>query len=107
MKSDAKKLAFWQKQLSDFENSSLSGTDFCKANNLVYSQFLYWKKTIQNKSTETPEAKQSWVNVKVADHKSLDSKPIEVVIGKATVKLDADFNQDIFEKVLTSLVKLC
>ena len=60
MKCDAKKLAFWQKRLKDFEKSSLTGTDFCKANNLVYSQFLYWKKSIKNKSTETSEAKQSW-----------------------------------------------
>ncbi len=41
MKSDAKKLVFWQKQLSDFENSSLCGAGFCKAYNLVFSQFLY------------------------------------------------------------------
>jgi len=107
MKCDAKKLAFWKKQLRDFEKSSLTGTDFCKVNNLVYSQFLYWKKTIKNKSKKPHEQEQSWASVKINNDPMIDSKPIEVVIGKATVKLDADFDQNIFEKVLTSLVKLC
>lgn len=107
MKCDAKKLELWQKRLKDFDNSTLTGAGFCKANNLVYSQFLYWKKTIKNKSKKSHEQKQSWANVKIDNDLIIDSKPIEVVIGKATVKLDANFDQNLFEKVMKSLVKLC
>jgi hypothetical protein len=107
MKCDAKKLEFWQKRLKDFDNSTLTGTEFCKAKNLVYSQFLYWKKTIKNKSKKPDEQKKSWANVKIDNDLIIDSKSIEVVIGKATVKLDANFDQKLFEKVMKSLVKLC
>ena len=107
MKCDSKKLELWQKRLKDFEDSSLSDAGFCKANNLVYSQFLYWKKTIKNKSKKPHEEKQSWANVKIENDPIINSKPIEVVIGKATIKIDDTFDQNLFEKVGSSLVKLC
>jgi hypothetical protein len=46
MKCDAKKLAFWQDHLRNFDKITLTGVGFCNANNLVYSQFLYWKKQL-------------------------------------------------------------
>jgi len=52
MKCDSKKLR-------DFKNSTLTDASFCKANNLVYSQFLYLKKSIKNKSTKTHKEEQS------------------------------------------------
>ena len=107
MKCDSKKSDLWHKRMKAFENGPLNGTDYCKANNLTYSQFLYWKKKIKTKPVKSIQEKQSWANVIIDNDPILDSNTIEVGIGKVTIKIDSNFDQSIFEKVMQSLVKLC
>jgi hypothetical protein len=38
-----KSKCFWLKHISSFSASGLSCAEYCRQNNLVYSQFLYWR----------------------------------------------------------------
>ena len=48
----------WQKTIADFQKSGLSGAAFCKAHDVVYANFNYWKKrfrtTARKKITPKP-----------------------------------------------------
>ena len=42
--TNQERVAYWQEQVSQWHESSLSGTQFCKQQQLVYHQFLYWRR---------------------------------------------------------------
>ncbi|WP_461606135.1 IS66 family insertion sequence element accessory protein TnpA, partial [Aeromonas allosaccharophila] len=38
---------FWQQQITAWLDSGLSGHAFCKSQALVYHQFAYWRKKLE------------------------------------------------------------
>tara|TARA_B110000503_G_scaffold133877_1_gene212031 strand:+ start:1663 stop:1983 length:321 start_codon:yes stop_codon:yes gene_type:complete len=38
--------AYWQKQMSIWKESGLSGAKFCEANNVSYHRFVYWRQKL-------------------------------------------------------------
>ena len=47
--------AFWQKTLSDWQESGVSGAAFCKQQSLSYHRFVYWRRKL-NGSTNIKKA---------------------------------------------------
>lgn len=43
--------AFWDKQISSYQQSSLSRKDFCEQNGLSYSKFCYWCRKLTQKAS--------------------------------------------------------
>ena len=41
--TDQERVAYWQERVSQWHESSLSGAQFCKQQQLIYHQFLYWR----------------------------------------------------------------
>ena len=51
---------FWQKTLSDWEASNLSGAAYCKQQSLVYHRFVYWRQKFNGSSDrQTPAQSRS------------------------------------------------
>jgi hypothetical protein len=43
---------YWQQQIDKWQISSQSQQAFCKAHNLSYHQFLYWRRKFEDRSSE-------------------------------------------------------
>lgn len=53
----------WQRYLADFEQSGLSGMEYCRRHNLVYSRFSYWRIKLNRPRTSTPEIRSAFTKV--------------------------------------------
>jgi len=55
--SDKDLTAYWHRHMAGWKSSGVSQAKFCKNNNLVYHQFLYWRhklKQTTNKNQQQP-----------------------------------------------------
>ena len=49
---------FWQGQMAAWRQSGLSGAKFCQANDLTYSQFVYWRQKIHKEEAKSADQEQ-------------------------------------------------
>jgi hypothetical protein len=75
----AEKRRLWEERIQSFESSRVSQSKFCHLNNLKLHQFVYWKRKLRPRNTDTP----SLVQVSVSDgfHSLVKSKPVRLVVG--------------------------
>ncbi len=45
---------YWQQQIDNWQVSGQSQQAFCKTYNLIYHQFLYWRRKLKNQSIKNP-----------------------------------------------------
>jgi hypothetical protein len=108
----------WQKIMNQFKTSGLSRKQFCKEHDLGIDSFNRWHIKILGhvrnaKKTNTSQLsdKTSFLEVKVdpqiptAKENSNDSMTVN--IGKSSVEVNANFNQDLFKDIVRVLVDLC
>lgn len=50
---------FWRAQVAAADVVAISSAQFCKENDLNYSQFMYWRQKLQAPLTSAPEKKAS------------------------------------------------
>lgn len=50
---------FWRAQVTAADATAMSSAQFCKENDLNYSQFMYWRQKLQTPLTSSPEKKAS------------------------------------------------
>ena len=48
---------YWQQQLDDWLDSGLSGTAFCKQNELTYHQFTYWRNKLSKADQDSSQTR--------------------------------------------------
>jgi hypothetical protein len=44
--------AYWESQIEAWRDSGVSQAEYCKANNLRYSRFLYWRRKLEQANPE-------------------------------------------------------
>jgi len=49
---------FWSEQMEIWKQSGLSGAQFCKTNDLNYSQFVYWRQKLHKGQTKPIDQKK-------------------------------------------------
>ena len=86
-KASSGKVEFWTAAIELFQESTLSGREFCKREGLSYSTFCRWQERLTNKN-EADEDVVSWLNSKdlpkksdsgeLTDHGKPGSSPKEV-----------------------------
>ena len=47
--------AYWHRHMAGWKNSGLSQQKFCKNNNLVYHQFLYWRHKLKQTTNKSQQ----------------------------------------------------
>jgi len=52
MARDAEKEKFWRGKISEFENGSLTGREFCAKEKLREVQFYYWRRELKVEDTK-------------------------------------------------------
>ena len=50
---------FWQGQMTAWKQSGLSGAKFCKANDLNYSQFVYWRQKLHKSEAKLADQERN------------------------------------------------
>jgi hypothetical protein len=69
---------FWRHHVLSFNANDLSGAAYCRQNNLVYSQFLYWQSKFSKNEyaakDSTPISNFVPVNLPVLNNNALDDK---------------------------------
>ena len=83
----------WQERVARQERSGLSVTDYCRRNNLVTHQMVYWRGRIRKLN----QSQGRFVE------KSRQSQPVEVQIGE---RIKIVVGSDYDAKVVKSLVEL-
>jgi hypothetical protein len=49
----------WRQLIDQWQQSGLSGSQFCTEHNLVYHQFMYWKQKFGKSAVSSPADKRS------------------------------------------------
>ena len=48
------KTTYWQKQITSWSQSEQTQKNYCTEHRLSYSQFIYWRNRLKQKTTEPP-----------------------------------------------------
>jgi hypothetical protein len=92
----------WEERIARYRSSGLSGLKWCKENHVAYSTFNYWlTRIVQGRLTRPLKAtitQSSFTELK--DHLPYDTVGVEIVIGKATIRLHKGFDEVVLRSCL-------
>ena len=74
----------WKAVISDWEESGLSQSEYCKRSGIIESKFSYWKR----KLLSSPIKQSNFIAV------GKDSSRIELSVGKVNLKLPSSMKPD-------------
>lgn len=113
MKEEAKKSKtlrkFWREKLQEWQLSGLHGPDWCRANQLPYHQFSYWKKTLlPPKLSSNPIPITSNHFVEITDPQPTEDVPNEIKVTwhHVTIHLEESFNKKALKSLLEVMKEL-
>ena len=93
MRSNTEKRVFWQNRIERCQTSGIPIKKWCEKNNVVYATFQYWKaKIVQNQALceKVPVTRTSFTEL--IDLPNSDNSGVEIVIGKAIIRLRKGFD---------------
>ncbi len=110
-------LDFWKSHILHYEESGLSGVEYCRTEGINYSRFHYWKQKLSN-SLFSPSGPLKLVQVPV-DLRGNCLNPVEAEksvsnccsglrlwIGDYCIELPEDFSPVLLSRVLETLRRL-
>jgi hypothetical protein len=77
----------WVKVVEDWENSGLSGAEFCRRRDVSYQSLLAWRKKLSADEHESNRA--VFQELRLEDIAGLSSNPLEIAIGNAVIRVPA------------------
>jgi hypothetical protein len=105
MKSDPDKRTLWEERIAEYHSSGLSGLQWCKKNHVTYSTFKCWRAKIaqshSSRSSKAPITHNSFIELK--DLAPCEAAGVEIVVGKATIKLHKRFDEAVLKSCLCIL----
>lgn len=90
----------WSAKITAWQNSGLSGTEWCKKNQVVYHCFSYWKKRLIDESQEALNA-DSFLELKDPS----DLSGVEVVFNGVLIRLSKEFDTLSLQRCLQALAQ--
>lgn len=94
---------FWQEKLEEWETSGLSGSSWCKKNQLSYSQFNYWRSIFINKpspSNGMSVSQEDFIEIKEKIPPEEGSSGIELQWNQLSISLGKQFHESTLKKLL-------
>ena len=110
--------------IMECRSSGLSDYSWCKQHGISSSTFYYWIKQLKKTGANLPEPlvkedcfpnqKQDVVKLEIVDDvsapperinfcESESTAPIEIIVGKATIRISNDVNPALFAKMISSI----
>ncbi len=103
--SRQEKRRFWKAHIQAWEKSGFSQNEYCRRNTLKNNQLTYWKTKFKQESSR--QIHFAPVPMKAAQeiHRSIDSgdSGLDVQLGRVRIKIQNNFNPDVFVKVVSIL----
>jgi hypothetical protein len=93
-----KKQELWIARIEDWNRSGLSGSAWCKKQNVPYSQFYYWKSRLSNDQVQNDP--QTFIEIEDAT----DISGVEVQVGEFSIRVSKDFDSGTFSKCVHALI---
>ena len=102
----------WSIRLSEWEQSGLSQSKYCRDNNLNLRNFQYWKskyKKLNHPETPNENSKVKIVQIKnkgiASEQFNLlnDSNPIKLIINNIKVELNNHFSEEALKRLIKVL----
>ena len=89
----------WKHKLTEWEDSGLSGAEWCREQNITYCIFLYWKKKL-GISKATPQH-----FLELIDHPK-EAAGIEIEFQGFLIRLSRNFDEQTFQRCTQILKRL-
>lgn len=93
-----KKQELWIERIEDWKRSGLSGSAWCKKQNVPCCQFYYWKSRLSNE----PVQNNSQAFIEIED--AADISGVEVQVGEFSIRVSKDFDSGTFSKCVRALI---
>lgn len=108
MKDEDRKL--WTDRINDYRDSGLTATRWAEDRAVAVHKLRYYinKFNKEKKLELNQECKKiAWASVipKKSIIESKSNNPLKIIIGKATIEVDSEFDQDLFESIVRILSK--
>ena len=104
--ADAQRQQSWQRTLSEWRDSGLSGAAFCKQHALVYHQFVYWRRKLsasaERERTGAPRAGFVRVALGPPGAEAVDGLTVSLPNGVSITGLHAG-NVDLLGAIVSQL----
>ncbi len=95
----------WKREIKTWSGTELTGAEYCRQNDLIYSTFLYHRS--KTGCQQTPKLVPIETNFSIKpEAKKPTQKPIELKIGKVKIELHPGFNEKALTQVLSVVVKV-
>ena len=94
---------FWQEKLEEWETSGLSGSAWCRKNQLSYYQFNYWRNIFISKplpSKSISVSQEDFIEIKEDTQSEEGSSGIELRWNQLNISLGKQFHESTLKKLL-------
>ena len=99
-RTNPQKESEWRQRFADWKRSGLSAINWCKANNIKFHNFKYWRGKLPDRHDTS--AKQSFIELP-AERGASSEVGLTVRMGDAEIKLERDFDEATLERLLAAL----
>ena|SRR5579872_22455 len=103
----------WIRLLEDWQKTGLQGSEWCRRRGLKESAFRFWKKEIalrartrQGRHSQHPSSVRLLPARVVEVAKPVAIVPLEVILGRRSVRVAGEFDASILRKVVQALEAL-
>ena len=102
------RLQDWTTRVTDFKNSGLTMSAWCKAHNQTIHQLKYWLRKLNPISSSTPSS-ATWLPLTIASHpaESSSSSSFLVRVGHAGIEVKTGFNPELLREIVRALELSC
>jgi hypothetical protein len=100
----------WRERLGEFEASGLSATEFGRRSGIHPTTISRWKRVLAAKA-KAPTSSMSLARLRPGSRTVVvtpreNSDPIEVVVGRVTVRVARGFDPEALRAVVTALLEM-
>ena len=93
---------FWQEKLEEWETSGLSGSAWCRKNQLSYYQFNYWRNIFISKSSPSKSlsvCQEDFIEIKEESKPEEGSSGIELQWNQLNISLNKQCHESTLKKL--------
>jgi len=105
---EAEKKGFWQEHIKSWRQSGLSQAHYCKARSLALSTFQYWRRKINQDSTDPPRFYPLAVMPSIEALDKSSPEILRVILGdrRFVVEIGEEFSETTLKKLIVALEQL-
>lgn len=102
----------WEQHVADYERSGQSQNAWCRDNDVKVNRLRYWIKKFENEKVAVKrdiDTSTNWVKADTfrSKQEKVHDEALVITIGKASIKVNPDFDADFLKKVIGTLSSIC